>query len=163
MGGWRGVHLFGQYLSIQIILQKNILLPPLAVIHNLQLKLPGHKCFSFSRIFSGWEFYCNACTTGQIKISADQALEPAQREPSTISSCSTSLQNSAPKLEDFAKSICLSICFDFYWAWQILRRQRWPPGSGCKICNFNGTPFYVKTQDMAQILYRCKRSTDIFD
>ena len=27
----------------------------------------------------------------------------------------------------------LSICFHFCWAWQTLRRLRWPPESGCGI------------------------------
>ena len=55
MGGGRGVHWFGQYLSIQIILQKMIIVSPQAAIHNLQLKLPGHK--SLTNAFYSAEYF----------------------------------------------------------------------------------------------------------
>ena len=41
----------------------------------------------------------------------------------------------------------LSICFDFYWAWQILRRLRWPPVSGCGI--FDGPQLSEKCLKVA--------------
>ena len=41
----------------------------------------------------------------------------------------------------------LSICFDFYWAWQILRRLRWPPVSGCGL--FDGPQLSEKCLKVA--------------